>query len=505
MSDEYDRRKDSIGSYYAALAAKKARGDAHWPISKSKQSQDSRPAEPGKASPSPVRQQKRVSTMTQTETTGFGRIFPPPDQLARMPEIMQREALLLARESGIVDNVVSLPTTKSGVTHPPLPADNIGLGTADIGDAIGLDLATILDGRLLIQGTSGAGKSWTLRRLLEQTHGRIQQIIIDPEGEFRSLGESYGHLLIEAHKLDAHAAALAAARAREHRLSVLLDLSDLEREAQMRIVTAFLNGLIEAPADHWHPAIVAIDEAHLFAPIGGIAAAPDTVKRASVGAVTDLVSRGRKRGLGSVLATQRLARMAKSVASEFLNFLVGLNTLDLDIRRAAETIGWDARRAFDRLPMLEAGDFVAVGPAFNRSPAVLKVGGVKTVHRGSRPALTAPESIEPKTAAKLLDLEALVEASKGDSEIRDERMLPATARAVREFVRQPGFAAAGPVIAALQPLAPEGARVKELGDHLSIGTVELTATLALLDQFGIVDFSGDGADRAVRLERGMVT
>lgn len=28
---EYDPQKDGIGSYYAAVAAKKARGDTHWP------------------------------------------------------------------------------------------------------------------------------------------------------------------------------------------------------------------------------------------------------------------------------------------------------------------------------------------------------------------------------------------------------------------------------------------------------------------------------------------
>jgi uncharacterized protein len=35
----------------------------------------------------------------------------------------------------------------------------------------------LLDGQLLIQG---AGKTWTLRRLMEQSAGRIQQIIVDP-------------------------------------------------------------------------------------------------------------------------------------------------------------------------------------------------------------------------------------------------------------------------------------------------------------------------------------
>jgi hypothetical protein len=43
------------------------------------------------------------------------------------------------------------------------------------------------------------------------------------------------------------------------------------------------------------------------------------------------------------------------------NFLIGVNTLDLDVKRAAETIGWETRKAYDRLPVLQPGEFVACG------------------------------------------------------------------------------------------------------------------------------------------------
>ena len=42
---EYDERADSIGSYYAAVAAKKARGDTHWPSPDQKPRLDSRSLE----------------------------------------------------------------------------------------------------------------------------------------------------------------------------------------------------------------------------------------------------------------------------------------------------------------------------------------------------------------------------------------------------------------------------------------------------------------------------
>lgn len=395
-----------------------------------------------------------------------------------------------------------VPMARVGRAPPPAPValgpGDIHLGDFDIGGPIGLDLARLLDGRLLIQGVSGAGKSWTLRRLLEQTHGLVQQVVVDPEGEFRGLEDELGLVRIAADRLDAAALAVAASRARKHRASVLLDVSDLDRQGQMIAVTAFLDALVAAPREHWHPCLVALDEAHLFAPFGGNASAP-AVRKAAIGAVTDLVSRGRKRGLAGIIATQRLARLSKSVASEVHNFLIGLNTLDLDIRRAAETIGWDARKGFDRLPMLSPGDFVAVGPAFSRSPAVLHVGPVRTVHRGMSPALATAPPPAAEEATQLLDLEALAEASAEDAALR-EAPTPGL-QALRAFILEPAFPNAARIWEALRPLAPDGAAVAELGRHLELAPTALANGLALLDRLGVLEFSGEGDARAVRIER----
>ncbi len=392
------------------------------------------------------------------------------------------------------------PQPSAAILPIALPPGALPIGEADTGGTIGIDLAKLIDGRLLIQGASGAGKSWTLRRLLEQSVNKIQQIVIDPEGEFKSLGEHFGHMSLDAAKLDSAALAIAAGRVREHRIDVILDLSEIDREQQMIAVSAFLCALIDAPREHWTPAIVAIDEAHLFAPFGGQSAASTYVRKAAIGAVTDLMSRGRKRGLAGVLATQRLARLAKSVASEVHSFLIGLNTLDLDIRRAAETIGWDARRAFDRLPMLDPGDFVAVGPAFNRSPCVLRVGGIETRHRGAAPVMSEPVKRESADAATLLDLAGLEQASARDAETRADAT-PPNAKAVRAFICDPAFPLAGKVYEALRPLAPDGAALADLATHLAVPMEELAAAVALLDGFAAVDI--DGETRAVRLGRGM--
>lgn len=389
---------------------------------------------------------------------------------------------------------------------PPLvlrPGD-IDLGAIETGGQFGLSIAKLIAGRLLVQGTSGAGKSWTLRRLLEQTRGTVQQIVVDPEGEFKEFAARFGHLLVDASKLDIAALALAAARAREHQVSLVLDLSDLEPEGQMMAVTAFLKALVAVPREHWHPCLVAIDEAHLFAPFGGWTELP-AVRKACIGAMIDVMSRGRKRGLVGLLATQRIARLHKSVLSDIHNFLIGLNTLDLDIKRAAETIGWETKKAFDRLPALLPGEFIAVGPAFVRSPAGLTVGPVESVHLGATPKIAAPIALDAGEAALFLNLEELLAASAADEADLQRRAKAPSQRAVRIFLRDPAFPDAGRVYAALVKLAPDGARVKDLAKHLNRKPDQVGAAIALLAEYDVVEFDGDGEACAVRIEKGMLT
>ena len=76
---------------------------------------------------------------------------------------------------------------------------SVDLGLDDRGAPVTMDLEELLATRLLVQGNSGSGKSHLLRRLLERSAGQVQQVVIDPEGDFVTLAEAYGHvgMLIE--------------------------------------------------------------------------------------------------------------------------------------------------------------------------------------------------------------------------------------------------------------------------------------------------------------------
>lgn len=260
----------------------------------------------------------------------------------------------------------------------------VDLGTTPTGEPAELDLEELLSTRLLVQGNSGSGKSHLLRRLLERSADWVQQAIIDPEGDFVSLAERYGHVVVDANRTPAELTRIAR-RIREHRASVVLDLEGLDAEVQMLCSAAFLNGLFDADRAHWYPMLIAVDEAHLFAPAMA-GEHSEEARRASLGAMTNLMCRGRKRGLAGVIATQRLAKLAKNVAAEASNFLMGRTFLDIDMARAADLLGMD-RRAAERFRDLETGNFVALGPALSRRPVPIKIGAVETAGRSGRPSL----------------------------------------------------------------------------------------------------------------------
>ncbi|MDT8760384.1 ATP-binding protein [Sphingomonas psychrotolerans] len=262
----------------------------------------------------------------------------------------------------------------------------VEMGKDTGGAPVSMDLEELLATRLLVQGNSGSGKSHLLRRLLEQCAGQVQQVVIDPEGDFVTLGDRYGHIAIEASEHSERDVARFAARIREHRASVVLSLEGLEAEGQMKCAAAFLNGMFDAPRDHWYPALVVVDEAQLFAPAGGGEVAEE-VRRASLSAMTNLMCRGRKRGLAGVIATQRLAKLAKNVAAEASNFLMGRTFLDIDMARAADLLGMERRQA-EAIRDLQRGHFLALGPAVARRPVAIQIGAVETSARSSSPKLT---------------------------------------------------------------------------------------------------------------------
>jgi uncharacterized protein len=110
--------------------------------------------------------------------------------------------------------------------------------------------------------------------------------------------------------------------------------------------------------------------------------------------VIGMATRGRKRGYCLIAATQRLGKFRKDAASELLNVGIGGTFIDIDRKRAADTLGVygsDLQPFFDDIRLLPRGEFFFLGPAVSTERVLVKVGSVETTHPEAGSARHAAE------------------------------------------------------------------------------------------------------------------
>jgi len=270
----------------------------------------------------------------------------------------------------------------------------------NLGKNCNLNIEKLIATRMLINANSGGGKSWAIRRFLEKSHGQVQQIVLDLEGEFISLREEYDYLLVGKEgeiPASIRTAEILAKRLLELNVSTVIDLSELKHPERITFVKRFLDSLINSPKNLWHPVIIIVDEAHQFC--------PEKSKSESMNAVIDLMTRGRKRGFCGVLATQRISKLHKDAAAECNNQMVGRTGLDIDMKRAGDILGFTSKADVRSLKDLREGEFYVYGSAFEHSGiGKIMVGGVKTTHPDRTKGIQMDEVLTtPENIKKIMD------------------------------------------------------------------------------------------------------
>jgi len=335
----------------------------------------------------------------------------------------------------------------------------IVLGDA-AGKALKIDLDVLITTRLLIQANSGGGKSWLLRRLAEQFFGKVQTIIIDPEGEFSTLREKFGYVLVGEGgetPADVRSAAMLAEKLLTLKASAICDVYEAFRSRPLdrrQWVRHFLNALLDAPRSLWHPLIVIVDEAHKFCP-QETPKAGNQLDREIIGGCKDamisLSTTGRKRGFCPIWATQRLAKLDKDASAEFFNRLVGMTIEDVDVDRAADLMSVSKEDKHDfrtSLRNLAPGQFYAFGRAITTERVLVTVGDVETKHpeSGNAKASVAPPTPEEVKAflPQLADLpKEADDRAKSLAELqRENKALKQQVKAAEKGVPKPVTVAA---------------------------------------------------------------
>lgn len=276
-----------------------------------------------------------------------------------------------------------------------------------------IDLPTFIDSRALICANSGGGKSYAVRKILEESNDKVMAIVLDVEGEFKTLREKYKFLLIGEGcdvELSMQAAKLLPQKILEEEVSTIIDISDLKKSERIKYVKDFLESLMQLKRDLWKPTVVVIDEAHLLC--------GQQEKQDSCGAVIDLMTRGRKRGFCGVLCTQRISKLHKDAVAEANNIMIGRTGLDIDMKRASEILGFCNKQDMLSLRDLAPGEFFVFGTAMTRHVTKAKIGEVKTVH--PRPGMDLRKTVAEPTAEITKMLSSLNDLPKEEEKKKKE-------------------------------------------------------------------------------------
>jgi hypothetical protein len=168
-----------------------------------------------------------------------------------------------------------------------------------------------------ILANRGRGKSYTTHALVEEIHDAgVPVVVLDVKGDWwglRSSADGRGdglpfYIFGGDHSdlpLEPTAGQLLADLVVDERVSVVLDLSVMSKTKARSFTVAFAEQLYHRNRD---PLFVVVDEADVLIPQRATA---ETVRL--LGAMEDIAKRGRGRGLGLAVVTQRPQEVAKSV------------------------------------------------------------------------------------------------------------------------------------------------------------------------------------------------
>lgn len=282
------------------------------------------------------------------------------------------------------------------------------------GFSLPLDVLTEAVGIVALRG---AGKTYTSVVLIEEAYAAgVPSVVIDATGVYHGLrtaadgvrdglpfyvfGGPHGDLPLEP-----QAGKLIADVVVDSGHSFVLDLSDFSKAKARQFVAEFLERLYERKARNRTPLLLVVDEADEWAP-----QKPRGEAARCLGAVEQVAKRGRSRGIGIVLITQRTQAINKDV----LDLIETLFAMRISAPRSRQTVQeWLAvKEATDELGVIDSLSSLPTGTAWVWSPVrgLLEKVAVRRIRTFDSYVTPRPGQERPEPGSRAsLDLEALGE------------------------------------------------------------------------------------------------
>jgi len=261
------------------------------------------------------------------------------------------------------------------------------MGKLKLGPNIELPLREAIGQCVAILGIRGSGKSNTAGVIFEELlAARYPLSIIDTDGEYFGLKEKYEVLVVgEGENVDIElnpesAAGVAEVSLREG-LPVVVDVSGMLSEDRDQFVLEYLSRLWELAGKLRRPYMIGIEECHEFIPQSVRTELKETVARIAL--------RGRKRGLGTVVISQRSAKVDKDVLTQAGMLFLHRVVHEADMRVYGELLPWRKAEVKEQVAGLGVGECIFMADQMVRKA---KVRLRNTFHGGFTPAFEPVET-----------------------------------------------------------------------------------------------------------------
>lgn len=262
---------------------------------------------------------------------------------------------------------------------------------------------------IAILGIRGSGKSNTAGVIFEELlQNNYPLSIVDIEGEYFGLKEKYEVLVVGKGEgveieIDAHCAGEIAQVSMEQNVPVVLDLSGFLSDERTELLKAYLSALWDLAGTLRKPYMIGIEEAHEFIPQG--------VKNELKEMIARIALRGRKRGLGAIVVSQRSAKVDKDVLSQAGMLLLHRVVHEVDMRVYSDLLPWRKSEVKEIINSLDIGDCMYVN-GDNVLPIYVRERS--TFHAGFTPSLETVKSPELRSvSASIIDTIEKARAGKG--------------------------------------------------------------------------------------------
>ena len=254
----------------------------------------------------------------------------------------------------------------------------MSIGTAG-GSPFEVDPNLVATGRTCVLGASGSGKSYTVAVICEELcKNSVPFALIDTEGEYSGLKEKYEAIWLgDDERCDLRFGAVdveEVARQAPEIAPLIIDLSEAENPKEL--VKRFLTELYKVVSEKRAPYLVVLEEADRFVPQQG--------ERLTI--FNEIARRGRKRGIGLMVCSQRPSLVDKNVLSQCGNQLIGKLIIQNDLKSVSQF--FSGRGLPKQLTLLEPGEFYAMG-GLSPEPVEVKMRQRETRHGGMTPMIAA--------------------------------------------------------------------------------------------------------------------